>query len=92
MYTLDPQEVHASDTTVIGTIFIDKLQARILFDSGVTHSFTSPYFINKLAREKTIMKVPLSYWNPIRVEYRGEICVPKMCDRDWKESIASRFD
>ena len=60
MYTLDPQEVYVSNIAVIGTIFFNKLQGRVLFDSGTIHSFTSPYFTNKLAREKIIMKDSLA--------------------------------
>ena len=37
----------------------------MLFDSGAMHSFTSPYFVNKLAREKIIMKVPLTIRTPL---------------------------
>ena len=39
VFTLDPQEAHASNTTVTGTLSIDKLKARVLFDSGAMHSF-----------------------------------------------------
>ena len=44
MFTLNPQEVHASTTAVIGTLLVDKVKARVLFDSGATHSFISLYF------------------------------------------------
>ena len=57
---LDPQEAHASDTIVIGTLSIDKLKARVLFDSGVTHSFISSYFAKKLTRDKVLMKDPMT--------------------------------
>ena len=36
VFTLDPQEAHASNTVVTCTLSIDKLQARVLFDSGAT--------------------------------------------------------
>ena len=65
VYTLDPQEVHASNTAIVGTIFIDKIHAKVLFDSGAMHSFTSPYFANKLARVKIIMKVSLAIKTPL---------------------------
>ena len=41
------------------------MQDRVLFDSGATHLFTSPYFVNKLARKKIIMKVPLAIGTPL---------------------------
>ena len=44
VFTLNPQEVHASTTAVTGTLLVDKLKARVLFDSGATHLFISPYF------------------------------------------------
>ena len=64
--TLDPQEGgYASSTATTGTLFIDKLQVRVLVDTGATHLFTKPYVINKLAREKTIIKVPLAIRTPL---------------------------
>ena len=65
MFAVDPQEAHASNTVVTGTFLIDKLKARVLFDSGATHSFISPYFANKLARDKTLMKSPLTISTPM---------------------------
>ena len=41
------------------------MQARVLFDLGAMYSFTSPYFINKLTRKKTIMKVTLAIETPL---------------------------
>ena len=56
----------------------------MLFDSGAMHSFTSPYFANKLAREKTIMKVSLAIRTPlgecIEVRYMYPRCVVEFGD------------
>ena len=65
MFMLDPQEAHASNTVVIGTLSIDKLKARVLFDSGATHSFVSPYFAKKLTRDKVLIKDPMTIGIPI---------------------------
>ena len=79
MFTLNPQEVHASTTAVTGTLLVDKLKARVLFDSGATHSFVSPYFVKTLARDKVIMKSLLAIGIPtgrtIEVKYVFPACV-----------------
>ena len=79
VFTLNPQEVHASTTAVTGTLLVDKLKARVLFDSGATHSFISPYFAKTLARDKVIMKSPLAIGIPagktIEVKYVFPTCV-----------------
>ena len=76
------------------------MQDRVLFDSGATHLFTSPYFVNKLARKKIIMKVPLAIGTPlgesieVRFLYLG--CVVKIGERalpvDLIELVVFDFD
>ena len=70
---------------MIGTFLIDKLKARVLFDSGATHSFISSYFANKLARDKTLMKSPLiistPVGEPVEVRYMYPTCVVKIEER-----------
>ena len=79
MFTLNLQEVHASTTAVTGTLLVDKLKARVLFDLGVTHSFISPYFAKTLSRDRVIMKDPLAIGIPtgrtIEVKYVFLACV-----------------
>ena len=60
VFTLNHQEVHASTTTVTSTLLVDKVKARVLFDSGATHSFILPYFVKTLARDKVLMKSSLA--------------------------------
>ena len=85
MFAVNPQEAHASNTVVTGTFLIDKLKARVLFDSGATHSFISPYFANKLARNKTLMKSPLiirtSIGEPVEMRYMYPTCVIEIEER-----------
>ena len=57
--------MHASTTAVTGILLVDKLKARVLFDSGATHSFISPYFAKTLARDKVLMKSPLAIGIPV---------------------------
>ena len=85
MFAVNPQEAHASNTAVTGTFLIDKLKARVLFDSGATHSFISPYFSHKLARDKTLMKSPLTIstpvGEPVEVRYMYPACVVEIKER-----------
>ncbi|XP_061369612.1 uncharacterized protein LOC133312436 [Gastrolobium bilobum] len=41
VYTVDAKEVEKAPNMIRGTIFIDTFDFRVLFDSGVTHSFIS---------------------------------------------------
>ena len=79
VFTLNPQEVNASTTAVTGTLLVDKVKARVPFDSGATHSFISPYFAKTLARDKVLMKNPLaisiSAGRTIEVKYVFPACV-----------------
>ena len=52
--------MHASTTIVTGTLLVDKLKDRVLFDSGATHSFISLYFTKILDRDRVIIKDPLA--------------------------------
>ena len=52
VYTINPSEVQASNTAVAGTLYVDKIKARVLFDSRAMHSFILPYFANKLVRAR----------------------------------------
>ena len=71
--------MHASTTAITGTLLVDKMKARVLFDSGATHSFISPYFAKTLARDKVLMKSPLaigvSVGRTIEVKYVFPVCV-----------------
>ena len=64
---------------MIGTFLIDKLKARVLFNSRATHLFISSYFANKLAKDKILMKNPLvintPIGEPIEVKHMYPSCV-----------------
>ena len=44
MFALTRQDAQASNAVVTGILSIDSQDARVLFDSGATHSFISPFF------------------------------------------------
>ena len=50
VFTINPQEVQASDATVVGTLYINKVKVRILFDSEARYffSFYPTLLINQL--------------------------------------------
>ena len=44
---------------------INRVTARVLFDSGTTHSFVSPYFASKLVRDNILIKNLLAISTPL---------------------------
>ena len=85
MFAVNPQEAHASTTAVIGTSLIDKIKVRVLFNLGATHSFILPYFANKLARDKSLMRNPLAIstqlGRSIEVRHMYPACVVEIEER-----------
>ena len=85
IFTINPQDVKASNTVVAGILYIDRIKARVLFDSRAMHSFISPYFASKLVRDKILMKNPLAISTPlgeiIEVRYMYPACVVEVEDR-----------
>ena len=51
MNALTQREVQASNAVVEGTICLSRNIARVLFDSGATHSFISSSFATKINKE-----------------------------------------
>ena len=51
---------------VTGTFTIEHMHARMLFDSGATHSFIFPYFAKKLSKESRKMENPLIISTPLQ--------------------------
>ena len=92
--------MQASNIAVVGTLFINKIKARVLFHLGATHFFISPYFANKLARDKILMKSPLAIGTlleeSIEVKYIYPTCVVEIEGRvllaDLIELIVLDFD
>ena len=66
VFALNPQEAQTATNVVIGTFTIEHMHARILFDSGATHSFISLYFAKKLSKESRKMENPLIINTPLQ--------------------------
>ncbi len=79
VFMVNPQEAQASNAAVTGMLLIDKIKARVLFDSGATHSFISPYFAKKLAKDNILMHISLAISTPvgdsIKAKYMYPTCV-----------------
>ena len=54
-----PQDAQASNAVVTGTLQIDSVHMRVLFDSGATHSFISPYCVTRLGRDAELLDSPI---------------------------------
>ena len=85
VFIINPQDIQASNTVVAGTLYIDRIKARVLFDSRAMYSFILPYFANKLVRKKVLMKSPLVISTPlggiVEVRYMYPAYVVEVKDR-----------
>ena len=68
-FVLNPRDAQASNTVVTGTLTICSKQALVLFDSGATHSFVSPYFALCLDMRFDVLKSPLTVLTPVGEVY-----------------------
>ena len=77
MFALNQQEMDANNDVVVGTLSIDSIEARILFDSGATHSFCPPSLAQRIYRLACILESPLRVATllgkaiKVRVVYKG---------------------
>ncbi|XP_058006480.1 uncharacterized protein LOC131181634 [Hevea brasiliensis] len=60
VFTLTHQDDQASNAVVAGILSVYSFEARVLIDSSVMHSFTSPIFTLRLGRNPTALECPLS--------------------------------
>ncbi|XP_055959732.1 uncharacterized protein LOC126656815 [Mercurialis annua] len=65
VFALTPQDAHASNAVVQGTLQISFVDALVLFDAGATHSFVSTCFAAKLGVTPTSLSEPLSVSTPL---------------------------
>jgi len=56
---LEGEEAEDPTTTVLGTLLVRHLYARVLFDFGATHSFVNHEFTKKLAIKPNEMNIQL---------------------------------
>ena len=62
---MTPQDVQTSHSVVAGTLPIDSVHARVLFDPGATHSFASPFFASRLGKKLEYLDPSLSVSTPV---------------------------
>ncbi|GAB2285598.1 hypothetical protein Dimus_020042, partial [Dionaea muscipula] len=65
VYNLTQEDADASHTVVQGTLLICSKTARVLFDSGATHSFASPAFLHSLSVPLMPLDVHLLVTTPL---------------------------
>jgi len=65
VFALTQQDAQASNTVVSGILPICSFEAKVLFDTGATHSFVSPYFAMRLDKQPTLLKSPISVCTPL---------------------------
>ena len=68
-FVLNPQDVHASNAVVTGTLTLCSMQAVVLFDSGATHSFLFPSFALCLNMRFDMLNSPLTMLTQIGKVY-----------------------
>jgi hypothetical protein len=65
VFALTQQDAQASNTVVSGILPVCSFKAKVLFDTGATHSFVSPYFAMRLDKQPTLLKSPISVSTPL---------------------------
>ncbi|XP_072997189.1 uncharacterized protein [Typha latifolia] len=65
IYTLTQEEAEHSPSVVQGTLSISSIPTKVLFDSGASHSFSSPDFLSLLPFAPEIMESCLAVTTPI---------------------------
>ena len=79
VYAMSQQDADASNTAITGTLFVGGIVARVLFDSGATHSFLSPRWASCLIVQPKRLDVPLIVSTPLGEELAVELFYPA-CD------------
>ena len=75
VYVITPQTESADQTVIQGTFFLSRLWARVLFDSGVSHSFIAASVVIELGLEVETLEKPLYVSSPLGIRARvGMIC------------------
>ena len=75
VYAITPQAESAEQPVIQGTFFLSRLWARVLFDSGASHSFIAASFVIELSLEVETLEEPLYVSSPLGIRARiGMIC------------------
>ena len=75
VYAITPQAKSADRPVIQGTFLLSHLWARVLFDSGASHSFIAASVVIKLGLEVEALEEPLYVSSPLWIRARiGMIC------------------
>ena len=79
VYAVTPQAESADQPVIQGTFLLSRLWARVLFDSGASHSFIAASVVIELGLEVETLKEPLYVSSPLGIRARvGMIC--RVCE------------
>ena len=75
VYAITPQAESTDQPVIQGTFLLSRLWARVLFDSGASHSFIAASVVIKLGLEVETLEEPLYVSSPLGIRVRiGMIC------------------
>ena len=75
VYAVTPQAESVDQPVIQVTFLLSRLWARVLFDSGASHSFIATSFVIELGLEVETLKEPLYVSSPLGIRARiGMIC------------------
>ena len=75
VYAITPLAESADQPVIQGTFFLSRLWARVLFDSGASHSFFAASVVIELGLEVETLEEPLYVSSPLGIRARiGMIC------------------
>ena len=75
VYAITPPAESVDQPVIQGTFFLSRLWARVLFDSGASHSFIAASVVIELGLEVKALEEPLYVSSPLGIRTRiGMIC------------------
>ena len=75
VYAITPPAESADQSVIRGTFLLSRLWARVLFDSGASHSFIAASVVIELGLEVEALEKPLYVSSPLRIRARiGMLC------------------
>ena len=86
VYAITPQAQSADQPVIQGTFLLSRLWARVLFDSGASHSFIAASVVIELGLEVETLEEPLYVSSPLGIRARiGMIC--RGCDLEISRTL-----
>ena len=75
VYAITPQAESADQPAIQGTFLLSRIWARVLFDSGDSHSFIAASVVIELGLEVETLEEPMFVSSPLGIRTRiGMIC------------------